>query len=206
MNWSAFLGALVLVFVAELGDKTQLAVVTQVCTYRRRWAVFGGASLALTLVTAVGAVGGQALGRLVPQDVIRGVAAGAFVVMGLLVARQAIRVEDGCPILDACENSGDRLGDGPDSSWSWRAFGSTLALLFVAELGDKTQLAVLSLAGQYSSLWGVFLGAAIALIGVTALGVIGGEALCRLLPQRILLWVSAAAFVVMGALMAYGVL
>ncbi len=206
MNWSAFLGALGLVFLAELGDKTQLAVVTQVCTYRHRWAVFGGASLALTLVTALGAVGGQALGRLVPQDVLRGVAAGAFVVMGLLVARQAVRAEEDCGALVACEESAGQLAAGRDCSWSWRAFGSTLALLFVAELGDKTQLAVLNLAGQYSSLWGVFLGAAIALIGVTALGVIGGEALCRLLPQRILLWVSAAAFVVMGALMAYGVL
>jgi putative Ca2+/H+ antiporter (TMEM165/GDT1 family) len=78
--------------------------------------------------------------------------------------------------------------------------------LFVAELGDKTQLTVLSLAGQYGSTWAVFLGGSLALTGVTALGVLGGEALCRLIPQQTLLWISAAAFVVMGALMAFGVL
>jgi putative Ca2+/H+ antiporter (TMEM165/GDT1 family) len=206
MNWSAFLTALGLVFVAELGDKTQLAVVTQVCTHRRPWAVFGGASLALTLVTAVGAAGGEALGRLVPQDVLQAVAAGAFVVMGLLVARQASKAERNALWVSVCEAPRDEAPGCGNSWWSWHAFGSTLGLLFVAELGDKTQLAVLSLAGQYRSAWSVFLGGSLALTGVTALGVLGGEALCRLIPERTILWVSAAAFVVIGALMAFGAL
>jgi putative Ca2+/H+ antiporter (TMEM165/GDT1 family) len=206
MNWSAFLTALGLVFVAELGDKTQLAVVMQVCTHRRPWAVFGGASLALTLVTAVGAAGGEALGRLVPQDVLQAVAAGAFAVMGLLVAREAWKTEGNTLSGQACEVPPSEESGCRDGRRSWHAFGSTLGLLFVAELGDKTQLAVLSLAGQYRAAWSVFLGGSLALAGVTALGVLGGEALCRLIPERTILWVSAAAFVVIGALMAFGVL
>ncbi len=91
-------------------------------------------------------------------------------------------------------------------TWDWKVFGSTLGLLFVAELGDKTQLAVLSLAGKHGSPWSVFVGGALALTGVTALGVVGGQGLCRLIPDRILLWSSAIAFVVMGVLMAGGVL
>lgn len=206
MNWSAFLTALGLVFVAELGDKTQLAVVTQVCNYRRPWAVFGGATLALTLVTALGAAGGQALGQLIPQDVLQGVAAAAFVVMGLLVAREAWKAGGNTPSGPTCEVPPNEESDCREGQWSWQAFGSTLGLLFVAELGDKTQLAVLSLAGQYGSAWAVFLGGSLALAGVTALGVLGGEALCRLIPERTILWVSAAAFVIIGVLMAFGVL
>ena len=207
MNWSAFVTALGLVFVAELGDKTQLAVVTQVCNYRRPWAVFGGASLALTLVTAIGAAGGQALGQLIPQAVLQTVAAASFVVMGLLVAREAWKTEGNTLAGQACEIPGnDDETSCRDGRWSWQAFGSTLGLLFVAELGDKTQLAVLSLAGQYRSALAVFLGGSLALAGVTALGVLGGQALCRLIPERTILWVSAAAFVIIGALMAFGVL
>jgi putative Ca2+/H+ antiporter (TMEM165/GDT1 family) len=87
----------------------------------------------------------------------------------------------------------------------WKALAATFGLLFVAELGDKTQLAVLSLATK-STPWLVFTGGGLALTAVTALAVVGGEGLCRLIPKRVLLGVSAAAFVVMGALMGAGLL
>ena len=70
MNWSSLLSAFGLIFVAELGDKTQLAVMTQTCKFRRPWPVFFGASLALTAVTALGAVGGWRVGLMgvLPSD------------------------------------------------------------------------------------------------------------------------------------------
>lgn len=206
MNWSAFLTALGLVFVAELGDKTQLAVVAQVCRFRRPWPVFAGASLGLALVTFLGAAVGQALGLLVPHDIVRALAAGAFLVMGVLMGRHALTTPPTEVRVEACRTAGTADSPAAEGGWCWYAFGGTLGLLFLAEMGDKTQLAVLSLAGQASSAWAVFLGGALALTGVTALGVLGGEALCRLIPERMLLWVSAATFIVIGALMASGVL
>jgi putative Ca2+/H+ antiporter (TMEM165/GDT1 family) len=59
---------------------------------------------------------------------------------------------------------------------------------------------------EYGDAWSVFLGGTLALTLVTALGVVGGQVLCRLIPERLLLWVSAVAFVVMGALLGFGVL
>jgi putative Ca2+/H+ antiporter (TMEM165/GDT1 family) len=203
VDWGILFSTLGLVFVAELGDKTQLAVVTQTCKYRRPWVVFAGATLALTLVTLVGALGGQVLNRLVPAGVLRAVAAGAFVVMGLLMAREAwaaARADDRACAYPTPE--AECAGTG----WDWRAFGSTLSLLFVAELGDKTQLAVLSLASKVASPWLVFAGGALALTLVTGIAVAGGQGLCRLIPERVLLAVSAAAFVLMGILMGVGVL
>ena len=94
MNWSVLLSTFGLIFVAELRDKTQLAVVTQACKHRRPWAIFLGASLALTAATALGAVGGQVLGQFVPGSLLQTIAAVAFVVMGLLIGRQAIRASD----------------------------------------------------------------------------------------------------------------
>ncbi len=207
MDWSTLISTFGLVFIAELGDKTQLAVVTQTCKYRRPWAVFLGASAALIAVTAIGAVGGQLLGQIIPERVLHFVAALAFVVMGVLIGREAVKASQNAASEDTCAGEPDEQVDcAPASAWDWRAFSSTFGLLFIAELGDKTQLAVLSLAGKRADVWAVFIGGALALALVTGLGVVGGQGLCRLIPERTLLWVSGAAFVVMGILMGLGVM
>jgi Ca2+/H+ antiporter, TMEM165/GDT1 family len=83
---------------------------------------------------------------------------------------------------------------------------STFALLFVAELGDKTQLAVITMTAKHKMPLWVFLGAAAGLIVVTGLGVVGGELLTRVVPENILHKVAAVGFVVMGVLMWFEVL
>ena len=207
MDWNTLLSTFGLIFVAELGDKTQLAVVTQVCKHRRPWAVFLGASLALTAVTAIGAIGGQSLGRIMPEATLRTAATLAFVVMGILIGREAFKARGGGVEGEACDyEESIQVDCTPVGAWGWKAFSTTLGLLFVAELGDKTQLAVLSLAGKYGNTWLVFIGGTLALTLVTALGVVGGQGLCKLIPERLLLWTSAATFVVMGVLMGFGVL
>ncbi len=203
MDWSALFSTLGLIFVAELGDKTQLAVVTQTCKFRRPWSVFLGASLALTLVTLIGALGGQLLNQIIPTIWLSRVAALAFVVMGLLIGREAFRAGQNRASASCAPDEAACL---PQGGWDWKAFSSTLGLLFVAELGDKTQLAVLSMAGKWGAPWAVFAGGALALILVTGIGVVGGQGLCKIIPERILLWISAVAFVVMGILMGLNVL
>lgn len=83
----------------------------------------------------------------------------------------------------------------------WRLLASTFVLLFLAELGDKTQLAVITLSSKEHKPLPIFLGASIALCFVTLLGVLGGEALTRLVPEGLLRRLSAGAFLLMGALM-----
>lgn len=202
MDWGAWFSAFGLVFVAELGDKTQLAVVSQTCKFRRPRAVFLGGSLALTTVTAIGAVGGRLLNAFIPQDIIRIVAAVAFIVMGLLIWREARKAD----ARTECNPSGEAGGELSPGLWDWRAFGTTFSLLFLAELGDKTQLAVLGLASKSATAWIAFSGGAAALICVSAIGVLGGEKLCQWIPERLLLRISAGAFVVMGVLMGLGIL
>jgi putative Ca2+/H+ antiporter (TMEM165/GDT1 family) len=84
-GFRVLLSTFALLFVAELGDKTQLAVINMTAKHRMPWWVFVGASLSLTLVTALGVVGGEALTRIIPEMVLRKVAALLFVVMGLLM-------------------------------------------------------------------------------------------------------------------------
>lgn len=88
----------------------------------------------------------------------------------------------------------------------WKVFLSTFALLFVAELGDKTQLAVISMTCKHGKPWAVFIGATVALALVTLLGVVCGEAVSRVIPASLLTKIAAVAFVVMGALIWFDVL
>ncbi len=74
-----------LVLLAELGDKTQLAVFTLVARHKQPIPIFIGAALALVLVTAIGALVGQGAGEVIPETVLRRGAAVLFVAMAALI-------------------------------------------------------------------------------------------------------------------------
>jgi putative Ca2+/H+ antiporter (TMEM165/GDT1 family) len=82
-----------------------------------------------------------------------------------------------------------------------KTFWITFGTLFLAELGDKTQLAVITLTSKTKEPIWVFAGAVIALACVTLIGVLVGEALLRIVPERVIKKIAAAAFVVIGILM-----
>ncbi len=85
----------------------------------------------------------------------------------------------------------------------WRILATTFAAVFLAEMGDKTQIATMSLAAG-SSRWPVFLGAALALICTTAIAVAVGEAVSRVIPP---VWIrrgAGALFLALGAIYLFG--
>lgn len=75
---------------------------------------------------------------------------------------------------------------------------TTFATVFIAELGDKTQLATLSFASSGTSRWSVFLGASLALVATTAVAVLAGEGLGRVLGPRTLQRLAGLLFLVIG--------
>lgn len=88
--------------------------------------------------------------------------------------------------------------------FKWGAFWTTFGALFLAEMGDKTQLAAITLAGQTRSPFSVFLGASLALVLVSLIGVAVGTALGQYLPAALLRKVAAVAFIAVGVLMLWG--
>ena len=88
--------------------------------------------------------------------------------------------------------------------FKWTAFWTTFGALFLAEMGDKTQLAAITLAAETRSPLSVFLGAAIALALVSLIGVAVGSVLGQYLPQNLLRKVAASAFIIIGVLMLWG--
>jgi putative Ca2+/H+ antiporter (TMEM165/GDT1 family) len=82
----------------------------------------------------------------------------------------------------------------------WKLLLSTFGSIFVAELGDKTQIATMSLAAGGRSRLAVFLGAALALVATSALGVLAGDVVTRFVPAVWLRRIAGAVFIVMGVL------
>lgn len=85
MEWKTFLTAFGVLFLAELGDKTQLAVITMTSETKSPLSVFLGASLALILVSLLGVVFGSLLGQYIPTEWLQRIVAVAFIVIGVLM-------------------------------------------------------------------------------------------------------------------------
>lgn len=164
--------------LAELGDKTQLAVLALSAKSRQRWHVLFGAVAALGLATLLAVLIGNAVAGFVEQNVLKTIAAIAFIGFGAYTWFSK-------------EGKEGRVKK--DKS----ALVSSFALVFLMELGDKTQLANMVLASTFNAL-GVFVGALAALSMLTASAVfLGGEVAKRIEREKVRL-ASAAVFVLVG--------
>lgn len=84
MDWKLLLSTFGTIFVAELGDKTQLATLAMAANSRARWLVFAGAALALCATSAIAVLAGGAVTRVVPAPWLRRIAGVVFIGMGIL--------------------------------------------------------------------------------------------------------------------------
>ena len=85
MDFRVLLTTFGIIFLAEMGDKTQLAAMTMAADTKRPWAVFIGSSIALVAVSAIGVAVGSVIGQYVPLEWVKRGAAVAFIVIGILM-------------------------------------------------------------------------------------------------------------------------
>ncbi len=180
----AFLLSTVVIFVAELGDKSQLMALTFATRYRL-WPVLIGITLATAVVHAVSVLVGAALGAAIPTGPISIVAAIAFVGFGIWTLR------------------GDELTDQDRTRAAQPARHAIVAVatvFFLAELGDKTMLATITLATQ-EGLFGTWLGSTVGMVAADALAIVVGRQLGTRLPERTVRIGAAIAFFAFAALL-----
>jgi putative Ca2+/H+ antiporter (TMEM165/GDT1 family) len=161
---SVVFSSFTLISLAELGDKSQLVCMTLAARHRH-WPVILGAISAFVILNTLAVLFGAGVAAWVPEKVMAGVVAVLFGVFGILALRAKEDEE-----ADVVE---ERPGHG--------IFFTTLTLIFVAEFGDKTQIAVAGLAGSMPSV-PVWIGATSALVLVSILGVWAGRTLLQRLP------------------------
>ena len=173
------------IFVAELGDKSQLMALTFATRYRA-FPVMVGITISTALVHAVSVGVGYLLGAAIPTFWISIAAAVAFVAFGFWTLR-------GDALTEA-----DR--DKVSTSTRTAVVAAGLAF-FLAELGDKTMLATITLATQYpgaGGVTGVWLGSTVGMVVADGLAILVGRALGRHLPEKAIRMGAAVLFVAFG--------
>jgi len=177
----AFLISFGIIFVAELGDKSQLMAMTFATRYRAV-TILAAITVATALVHLLSVAIGAAIGSALPTDAISVAAGVAF----LGFAAWTIR--------------GDELGDdevGRASRGGRSVFLTVGLAFFLAELGDKTMLATITLAADHG-VFGTWVGSTLGMVAADALAIVVGQQLGTRLPERTVKIGAAVTFAVFG--------
>lgn len=173
-----------LIFAAELGDKSQLMALAFAARYRA-WPVLAGITVATAIVHAGSVAVGSTVAGSLPTTAINLLAGAAFLGFAVWTWRG--------DELSRSEQDRARVGGRP-------AFIAAGVAFFVAELGDKTMLATVTLATRYEA-WGTWLGSTLGMVAADALAIGAGAVLGTRLPERTVRRIAAVSFVMFGGLL-----
>ncbi|MBL7251018.1 TMEM165/GDT1 family protein [Alloalcanivorax sp. C16-2] len=175
----AFFTSTLLVALGEIGDKTQLLSLALVVRYRKPWPILAGVIVATLINHGISVWFGDWLAGAIPENWLQWILGLSFIALGLWML-----------IPDKDEEVGDKYRFGP--------FLTSLVLFFIAEIGDKTQVATVALAVRFQEFWPVLLGTTTGMIAAN-LPVIWVAH--RFASERFETWahrISAALFIVFG--------
>ncbi|MFI6906871.1 TMEM165/GDT1 family protein [Nonomuraea sp. NPDC050394] len=180
----AFWISLVAIFVAELGDKSQLMAMT-FATRFKAWPVLIGITIATTVVHLLSVAVGGLIGDALPTTAISVAAGVAFLGFALWTLR------------------GDELTEEESKKAQRTTRNAIIAVtvaFFLSELGDKTMLATIVLATQHGWL-GTWIGSTVGMVAADALAIVVGRILGKHLPEKAIRYGAAAAFAVFGIIL-----
>ena len=177
-----FLVSTGIVALGEIGAKTQVLALLLAARFRRPVPIILGILAATLLNHALAGLVGDTVARLLGPDVLRWVIGLSFLAMAgwMLVPDE----------IDDAEAEGGRFG----------VFGTTVIAFFLAEMGDKTQIATVALAARYADLVQVVCGTTLGMMLANVPAVLIGEKAATKLPMKLVHAVSAAIFAVLGVM------
>lgn len=179
----AFLVSTGIVTLAEMGDKTQLLALILAARFRKPWPIVLGIFVATVINHTIAGALGAWLTTIVGPDVLRWVLGGSFIAMAAWML-----------VPDKMDD--EETSDAP----RFGVFGTTVLAFFLAEMGDKTQIATVMLAAQYSTWVWVVAGTTMGMMLADAPVVWLGDKITKLVPIRVVHVVSAIIFLVLGLL------
>lgn len=181
----AFLVSTGVVALAEMGDKTQLLSLLLATRFRRPLPIILGILLATLANHALAGALGEWVTRRLGAEALRWALAASFLAMAVWVA-----IPDR---LDGTRQTAERCG----------VLGTTLIAFFLAEMGDKTQIATVALAAKYTALAAVVAGTTLGMMIANVPVVLIGERLAQRIPLRLTRMVAAAMFAALGVAMLF---
>ena len=180
----AFLISTGIVALAEMGDKTQLLALILAARFRKPVPIILGILVATLLNHAGAGAIGHWVTALFGGEWLRWVLGASFLAMAFWIMIP------------------DKLDDEEDgvSRCCYGVFGTTLATFFLAEMGDKTQIATVALAAKYSSLFAVVAGTTIGMLITNVPAVLLGDKVASKVPMKVVHGIAALLFVLLGIL------
>ncbi|MEU2566664.1 TMEM165/GDT1 family protein [Streptomyces althioticus] len=170
------------VFLAELPDKTALAGLVLGTRYRASY-VFAGVAAAFAVHVALAVAAGSVL-TLLPQQLVHALTGVLFLA--------------GTAMLLLKKDEDEEEIRKPEDQSFWKVAGAGFMLILVAEFGDLTQIMTANLAARYDDPLSVGLGAVLALWAVAGLGIVGGKALMKRVPLKLITRIAALLMLGLG--------
>jgi len=170
------------VFLAELPDKTALAGLVLGTRYRASY-VFAGVAAAFAVHVALAVAAGSVL-TLLPQQIVHAITGVLFL--------------GGAAVLLMKKDEDEEEVRRPENQSFWKVSGAGFMLILVAEFGDLTQIMTANLAARYDDPLSVGLGAVLALWSVAGLGIVGGKALMKRVPLKLITQIAAVLMMGLG--------
>lgn len=176
----AFLFSTGIVALAEIGDKTQLLAFILAARFRKPWPIVLGILVATIANHAFAGAVGSWVSTLLQPETLRWILGISFFAMAVWTL-----------IPDKFDESEAKfMGAG--------VFGTTLIAFFLAEMGDKTQIATVALAAQFNALWYVVAGTTLGMMIANVPAVFIGARLAHRIPVRLVHGIAAALFGILG--------
>jgi putative Ca2+/H+ antiporter (TMEM165/GDT1 family) len=175
-----------LIGIAELGDKTQLLTLALAAKYPMEKVIYGifSATAALMLIAVLL---GEIIIKLVPMIFISILAGAFFIIYGLIIIAPIAKAEEKKESSEQAIRSKDPF---------WIVFGS----FFLAEIGDKTQLATFAMTAKYGAPVQIWIGATLGMVAVNLFGLVIGNVLKNYLPEKAINYLTGGIFILFGTL------
>jgi putative Ca2+/H+ antiporter (TMEM165/GDT1 family) len=199
---AAFGSSLTAITLAELGDKTFFMALILAVRHRARW-VFIGSFAALTAVTLISLALGYGLRELLPQSLVPWLAALLFLSFGikLLIDAQGMAANAATEEKEEAEQAINTAESSKAFNTAWAVIWEAFVLVFIAELGDRTQFTTIFMAtapAQVFSFGGLLAGTLLGHALVTWLAVGAGKWIGQWVNERLLYLLSGGLFLVFG--------
>lgn len=178
---ASFLWSFFFIAIAEMGDKTQLVALSFATKYKPT-KVLLGIFIGTALIHFLSVIIGEKVSALIPIHYLKILIGLSFIGFGIWTLK------------------GDTCGEN-EKKWNKLGPIATVAIaFFLAEIGDKTQLATISLAAKYRSFMGVWVGSTFGMVAADGVAIIAGIIAGKKLPDKLIKYVSATIFILFGVI------
>lgn len=179
-----FIKALLLVVVAEMGDKTQLLAMAMASKYKVKQVLIG-VFVATILNHALAVAFGSYLSSIIPMNIVKIVAAIAFLIFGLWTLR------------------GDKIDEEGEKKNRFGPIVTVAIAFFLAEMGDKTQLMTITISADSSQPIFILMGTTAGMLIADGIGIVGGAWMGKHIPEKLIKWAAGLIFILFGTITLY---